>query len=279
MLNQYFKQTQQGGTVSNEKNLLEDLIIESIRQYGFDTQYLPRTYVNEDNLFGEDPLSTFDSAPTLEMYIKNVEGMEGEGDIMGRFGIEMRDQMTLTVARKRFDQFQTEKIMDETGSNILLETSTSLVHDEMQMESGTDENYSISLTRPREHDLIFFPMDNSIYEVKFVEHRDVFYQLGNLYVYDLRVELFDYSHERINTGNSAIDVIETTYSGDMLFFEMLLETGDKVLNEDGVSSIIMENYFTHTADNQANNTTFSSTIISDDIIDFSERNPFGEQDY
>ena len=107
MLNQYFKQTQQGGTVSNEKNLLEDLIIESIRQYGFDTQYLPRTYVNEDNLFGEDPLSTFDSAPTLEMYIKNVEGMEGEGDIMGRFGIEMCDQMTLTVARKLFDQFQT----------------------------------------------------------------------------------------------------------------------------------------------------------------------------
>ena len=88
---------------AREQDLIEDLIIESIKMYGYDCRYLPRTFVKNDPLFGEDPLSRFESAVGIEMYIKNVEGFEGEGDFLSRFGLQIRDQITFTVSRKRFD--------------------------------------------------------------------------------------------------------------------------------------------------------------------------------
>ena len=129
MLNQHFEQTGFGGTGLNEFNLVEDLIVESIKAYGINVQYMPRTAVNMDHLFGEDPLVAFNEAPTIEMYIKNVEGFEGQGDFLSRFGLEIRDSMTLTVARRRFDQFQTEKLMGEQG---FTRSRSNRIHDQRQ---------------------------------------------------------------------------------------------------------------------------------------------------
>lgn len=272
MLNQHFRNTGFGGTNNNEFNLVEDLIVESIKQYGIDVQYMPRTEVDMDHLFGEDPLVAFNSAPTVEMYIKNVEGFEGQGDFLSRFGLEIRDSMTLTVAQRRFNQFQSEKLMGEQGFNMLLETG-----DMFEMETATDEGYTVNLTRPREADLIAFTIDGvtSIWEVKFVEHESVFYQLGRLYVYDLQVELFDYSSERFDTGNAIIDGVEDALSADALFYEILLEDDTKLLKEDG-GSFILENYSLETTDAQADNDKITDKIVMDSIVDWSESDPFSD---
>ena len=168
----------------NEQTLLEDLIIESIKIYGIECYYMPRTLVAEDNIFGEDPLSKFEQAYNVEMYIKSVDGFDGEGDFLSKFNIEIRDEMTLTVSRRRFSQ---------------------------EIE---DSNTTKAAGRPVEGDLIYFPLNNKLFEVKFVEHESIFYQMGSLQTYDLRCELFEYSHERLNTGIATIDEIEDLYSGD-----------------------------------------------------------------
>lgn len=255
---------------ASEQALQEDLIIEAIKMYGHNVEYMPRTLVNEDLLFGEDTLSAFNTAANIEMYIKNVEGLEGEGDLLSRFGLEIRDSVTFTVAKKRFEQFQAEKLLSEVGYNVLLETG-----DDVLLEDAVGDNYALSLGRPFEGDLIYFPLVGKIFEVQFVEHEEIFYSFGRLYIYELRCELFQYSSEAIDTGNTIIDAIETEFSADALSFELLLETGDKVLLEDG-GSIIKEDYRLQTHDLAANNVYYVSQDIADDIIDWSETNPFGE---
>ena len=276
-VNQYFNNFNYGP----EQDLLEDLTIEAIKVHGIDCKYMPRTLVKEDHAFGEDTLSQFNLAADLEMYIKNVEGFEGEGDFLGRFGLEIRDQVTLTVARKRFDQVRVgESVVDEVGYNIQLEsanTSAPANSAMIMLESGTTgvNGYSISSTRPMEGDLIYFPLNGKLFEIKFVEHEELFYQTGRLRSYDLRCELFTYSSEQIDTGNTEIDAIETNYSADLLAWEMLLESGDKLVNEDG-DSIIQEGNRIEATQPQANNEFFG--IEADSILDFSESNPFSEID-
>lgn len=285
--NQYFNNFSYG----REQDLLEDLVIESIKIYGHSMRYLPRTIVNEDPLFGDDTLSTFDDAVELEMYIKNVEGFEGEGDFLSRFNLEIRDQITFTVARKRFDQAKSEKLTTEVGWNILVETADTTVPSRqfldqssetfsIELETATKEGYSITTNRPTEGDLLYFPLTGKLYEIKFVEHEEVFYQMGRLQTFDLRCELFQYSSERIDTGNTEIDFIEDTYSTDILFYELLLESGDKVLNEDG-DSLIQEYRLEDTqptANNEYLQTNEDIMFPGEEIIDFSELNPFSEYD-
>ena len=230
---------------SMEQRLIEDLIIESIKIYGMEIFYMPRTIVNEDLLFSEDTLSTFDDAYPIEMYIKSVDGFEGDGDFLSKFGLEIRDAVTLTVARRRFS----EEIED--------------------IETTKD------IGRPAEGDLIYLPLNGKIFEVKFVEHESIFYQMGSLQVYDLRCELFEYSHEQLNTGIDVIDSIETAYSGDMNFYQLLLEDGGGLKFEDG-SFIINDGYRIEDADNQANNEYYTTQTQTMNFIDWSESNPFGE---
>jgi hypothetical protein len=276
-VNQYFNNFNYGP----EQDLIEDLTIEAIKVHGIDCKYMPRTFVKEDHLFGEDTLSQFNLAANLEMYIKNVEGFEGEGDFLGRFGLEIRDQLTLTVARKRFDQVRAgESIVDEVGYNIQLESANTAAPANSAMimlESGTSgvNGYSISSTRPLEGDLIYFPLNGKLFEIKFVEHEELFYQSGRLQTYDLRCELFVYSSEQLDTGNAEIDAIETRYKVDTLAYEMLLESGDKLVNEGG-DSIILEEFRVETTQASANNEFFQ--IQADGILDFSESNPFSERD-
>jgi hypothetical protein len=165
-------------TNSGEQNLIEDLIIESIRIYGHDVWYIPRTLGAKDELLNEDDLSTFDAAYMVEMYIKNVEGFEGDGDFLSKFGLQIRDSITFTIALRKFNS--------EVG----------LYNEEV---------------RPNEGDLIYFPLNRKIFEVQHVEHEAIFYQMGSLQTYDLRCELFEYSQERFNTGILEIDTLFDRY--------------------------------------------------------------------
>ena len=227
--------------------LIEDLVIESIKIYGIDCYYMPRTLVSEDTIWGEDTLSKFEDAYPLEMYVKNVDGFEGEGDFLSKFGLEIRDEMTLTIAQRRFQ---------EEVDNSVIPT-----------------NDTTGIARPAEGDLIYFPLNGKIFEVKFVEHEAIFYQMGSLQTYDLRCELFEYSHQELNTGITDIDAIETAYSGDMSAYQVLMEDGNRLLLEDG-NTIVQESYRIEDTDNSANNELFQTSSVS--FIDFSESNPFSE---
>ena len=167
--NPYFKD------YTGEQNIVEDLTIEMIKTMGRDMVYIPRTLVNEDKLFGEDTTSKFDDGYEIEMYIQSVDGFEGEGDVLSKFGIQIKDRLELVVSRKRFEE-----------------------------AVGSYEN----ITRPKEGDLIFFPLSNTIFEINFVEHENPFYSLGKLFTYKLSCEVFTYSEEEIDTGYSDIDKVE-----------------------------------------------------------------------
>ena len=163
----------------NEQNLVEDLTIESIRIYGVDTAYLTRSLQAVDDILNEDDLPVFDVVYDMEMYVKSVDGFGGEGDFLSKFGLQIRDQVTFTVANRTFERFATR--LDPTK------------------------------TRPLEGDLIYFPMNNKFFKIMHVEHESIFYQLGALQVYDLKCELFEYSNERFQTGRDEIDTYFDEY--------------------------------------------------------------------
>jgi hypothetical protein len=175
--NLYFSQK-----VKSEQNLYEDIVIESLKMYGQDVYYLPRDLVNEDRILGDDPESSFNSSHVIEMYIENTEGFEGEGDLFTRFGVEIRDEATFVVARKRWEQ--------------------------------TVQRYDNEITsvRPSEGDLIYLPLSKSLFQISHVEHEMPFYQLSNLPVYKLRCQLFEYTGEDLDTGIDTIDDIERRYA-------------------------------------------------------------------
>lgn len=179
--NVYFSQR-----VKSEQNLYEDIIIESLKIYGQDVYYLPRDIVNEDRILGEDVQSRFNSAYKVEMYIENTEGFDGEGDIFAKFGVEIRDTASFVVSRKRW--------------------------------RNTVDRYDndISGERPREGDVIYLPLSNSMFQIMSVEHESPFYQLSNLPTYKLRCELFEYSGEDLDTGVEAIDDVERRYAYEYL---------------------------------------------------------------
>ena len=168
--NVYFSQA-----VKSEQHLYEDLIIESLGIYGQDVYYIPRTLVNRDSILNEDPAGKFDDAYLLEMYIENTEGFEGAGDLYSKFGLEIRDDATFIVSRRRWET-----------------------------RVGTFSDNVVD-PRPQEGDLIFLPMTNSFFEITFVEDESPFYQLSNLPVYKMQCSLFEYSDEDFETGVESID--------------------------------------------------------------------------
>ena len=181
----------------NEQYLLEDIILESISIYGSDFYYIPRSLVAKDEILGEDRLSQFKTAYPIEMYLETVDGFEGQGAFIQKFGLMMEQSATLTVARRRWEQ-----LVGRYGQTQLP-------------------------NRPCEGDLLYFPLTNGLFEIKFVQHQDPFYQLGKLYVYKLQVELFQYASERIDTGLKEIDVFESLKS-----FDVTNTVGSKVYKVD-----------------------------------------------
>lgn len=196
-VNVYFSQ----GT-KNEQFLIEDLIIESLKIYGNEVFYIPRTLVSKDNVLGEDRLSQFKTAFPIEMYFENVDSFSGQGAFIQKFGLMIEQSATLVVARRRWNQF--------VGRY----------------------NVTTLPSRPNEGDLIYFPLSGGLFEIKFVQHQDPFYQLGKLYVYKLQVELFQYSSEFIDTGIAEIDTFETLKT---------FSTNATRNNHGGVNSIILSN--------------------------------------
>ena len=277
----------------NEQHLYEDLAIEAIQIYGHDVFYIPRTLVNKDELFGESALSRFDDAYGIEMWMETQEGYEGEKELISRFGLEIRDETTFVVARRRWDN-----------------------------TVSSDANLIVS-TRPDEGDLIYMPTVKKLFEISFVDHDDPFYQIDNLPVYKLYCRTFEYSSEVLDTGIDVIDAIETKRSTDFLGFEIsgeqasgvtynekiglecgtmyatgegdvILEDGSFLLaeNEEGFAALALEDsdeYYTFvviqeayslaTQDTQSENEWFEERVtgvIGDPVLDFTESNPFGD---
>lgn len=169
----------------NEQYLLEDLIIESISIWGQTFYYVPRQLVAKDEILGEDRLSQFKNAYPIDMYLESVDGFEGQGAFIQKFGMFNEQSATLTVARRTW-----ERVVGKHSGNVLP-------------------------NRPAEGDLLYFPLTEGLFEIKFVEHKDPFYQLRKLYVYKLQVELFQYASEVIDTGIKEIDVFETLKTFDV----------------------------------------------------------------
>ena len=272
----------------NEQFLYEDLVIEAIGIFGHDVYYLPREIVNEDELFGEDPLSRFDEAYGIEMWMETQEGYEGAKELVTRFGLDIQNETSFAVSRRRWDN--------------VVSKSTNL----------------ITSLRPQEGDLIYFPTVKKIWEISFVDHDDPFYQVNNLPVFKLYCRQWEYSGERMDTDIDAIDAIETKYSTDLLEWaisgelpsgstinekvdfewgttyefgvgDIILEDGSYLLmqDEEGFQSLLMED----------SNAYYSFFVIQEEydlakqapqsdnefldtesatILDFSEINPFGE---
>ena len=240
----YFQSGIPGGRRS-EQTLVEDLVIECLKIYGFDTYYIPRVSVNEDEILNEDTVQKYTNAYPIEMYMENVDGFEGEGELLTKFGLEIRSTATLVVARRRW-----EDSIGVTGNTVLP-------------------------NRPAEGDIVYFPLTKSFFEIKKVDATDPFFQVGKLYVYKLQVELMQYSSEVFDTGITEIDAVVEDVGQDLQNWEVLLETGYKLkLEYESPSNLILDSFNTIDIDKNADNEHFDAEAT--DILDFTERNPFGE---
>ena len=211
-----------------------------IQIYGMDVYYIIRTTNNEDLLFEEAAASSFDVAVPIEMYINSYDGFKGDGDLLGKFGLDVADQLNLTVARRRF--------AEDIGS----------IH---------------NLIRPREGDLVYFPLTNGIFEIKFVEHESTFYQTGALQFFQLNLEKFNYNSETFNTGIKAIDNTQQAFSIATENFFILTQDGYNIVTHDNYS-IEQESYSEDDPSLNEQNEEFNT--VANTFIDFSATNPFGE---
>jgi len=267
-----------------EQSLYEDLIIEQLRIYGQDVYYIPRKMAGTDNIFGEDISSSFEDAYLIEMYVDNVDGYEGEKELMSKFGLDIQDDATFTVARRRWEQFI------------------------------SIDNNIIESSRPNEGDLVYWPKGNKLFEITFVDHDDPFYQVHNLPTYKLKCKTFEYASEVIDTGIAELDAIETNNSLDQMQHQLTLEQtvafnqeirlesneglieleaalgNDNIITEDetlsgslilentvegaDASYIVLETYDIATIDENSQNEDFE--LADDDVLDFTESNPFGD---
>ena len=246
-------------THQGEQDLWEDLIIESIKMYGIDTYYIPREVVHYDSLYGADDISKYTKAIPIELYITSVDGFEGDGVFLSKFGLEIRDQVTFTVAKRIFEE-----------------------------EVGQDQQQ----IRPNEGDVIYFPLNDKLFQIKFVNYKPFFYQHGTLQTYDLVCELFEYSSEEFDTGIEAIDEIQTKYSIDIMDYA-LKDEEDYILQTEDENFLVTEKYEvgliggavsddpnipdepTSGADNE--DIQEEQEIL--DVFDWSELDPFSEEPY
>ncbi len=179
-LNPFFLQ----GT-SSEQRLAQDLINEHLKIYGVEITYIPRKFVNRKSIMEEVQSSRFDDNFAIEAYVNSYDGYGGAGDVLTKFGMSLKDEVILTISKERFEDFISPFLA--------------------AADDGTSTSEIEVSTRPREGDLVYFPLGQRLFEIKFVEHEDPFYQLGKNYVYQLKCELFEYEDEVIDTSIDAID--------------------------------------------------------------------------
>ena len=212
-LNPFFLQGSKG-----EQGLVQDLINEQLRMYGIECHYIPRKLVTSSTIMKEVTESRFDQAFPLETYLMNTDGYAGQGDILTKFGVRVTDEATFVISKERFE---------EAVAPFLEQ----------------DDEYTLS-NRPKEGDLIFFPLGKRMFEIKFVEHERPFYQLQKNYVYQLQCELFEYEDEVIDTNVNSIDKVVQT---DGYIARLVLSgvgsvaTANATLNFGAVQQIFVQN--------------------------------------
>ena len=180
MLNPFFLQGSKG-----EQGLVQDLVNEQLRMYGIECHYIPRKLMTSRTIMKEVIESRFDQAFPLEAYLMNIDGYAGSGDVLTKFGIRVTDEATFVISKERFEEAVAPFLEQQ------------------------EDDYELS-NRPKEGDLIFFPLGKRMFEIKFVEHERPFYQLQKNYVYQLQCELFEYEDEVIDTNVNAIDEVVQT---------------------------------------------------------------------
>ena len=227
---------------SQEQLLIEDLVLESIKIYGHDMFYCPRTLIAKDDIYGEDSLSEYNIAYPIDLYIKSYDSYEGDGSFLSKFNLEIRDQVTLTVSVRNF--------MNEIGSLELID-------------------------RPQEGDLIYIPMLDRLLIIKYVNKNAVWYQMGSIQMYDLICEVFEYSSERLRTGIAAIDNIEMERSLDLSIWGFLTSDGYFITDNDGYE-IIQGNYSFETQATDAFEDNTEVQLEGEAILDWSQIDPFSE---
>jgi hypothetical protein len=172
---------------ANEQRLIQELINEQLKIYGVEVTYIPRKFVRKETIIREVTSSKFDDNFALEAYVQNYEGYSGAGDILTKFGMNLKDELTLIISKERFEDFISPFL-----------------------ESMNDDEIVLS-SRPREGDIVYFPLGKRLFEIKFVEHEQPFYQLGKTYVYELKCELFEYEDELggWNNTNTTVEEIDS----------------------------------------------------------------------
>lgn len=238
-VNRYFQKGVPESYSANQK-LVESMIVESIQISGTETYYIPRTLIKIDTVLSEATVSEFADAFNIEMYLENVQGFEGDGGFLSKFGITVSDSCTFVVARKRW--------AEETSRR------------------------ELTLERPCEGDIVFFPLTKSFFEIKKVNGNDPFYQLGKLFIYKLECEMFRYGSEEFNTGNVQID--------DLINGKSLVENRFAIMDEDGTN--LMDELGMPVGEDEsideitpgAQNAVFDNE--GDTVLNFSESNPFGD---
>jgi hypothetical protein len=225
---------------TDEQNLHDGLIQESTEIYGEAMYYLPRRPANFDPMYSEDDQDYFDKTYLSTFYIKNVDGFEGGGNFMSKFGLEIRDQITLAVSNTLF--------MEDVG-------------------------IAEGLTRPREGDCIYFPLADRIFEVVFVNRFTMFYPFGASPSYTITCQLFEYNGEGFRTGIPAVDKVQTRLTENIFDYSLLMEDGAAIQMENG-DYMVVENYDEDNSDPFDQSSEIQS--IADGILDFTETDPFSE---
>jgi hypothetical protein len=229
-----------------EKLIVEDMVAECIKIQGLDVFYLPRKFQKLDPVFGEDVLSKFDVALPIEIYIDSFSGFGGEREILTKFGLQINDQLTIQISRRTF-----KYAVGRYGKN---QTSN----------------------RPTEGDLIYLPMTKQLFEIRFCNNDDPFYQLGQVNVFRVTLETFQYNREEIATGIDEIDIIAELNNIDRIHWALTDETGNRLITEEG-SPIISQNYQSEGTRDFDNTPDFEKQNIDFDVLNFDEDDPFSEK--
>jgi len=229
---------------TNVQNLYDDIINGAMRQYGIDVYYVQRDYVLVNDIYGEDDQSTYTNTTLIAAYVKNVMGFGGDRDFMSKFaGLEIRDQVTFTITRRMFSDAIGELPVPKTGD---------------------------TANRPREGDIIYFPLNKRCYQIKYVDQYSMFFQVGKLYAWDCTCELFEYSSEKFQTGIPGIDRIMKR-SLNILDYALTDGQGNFLQTEDGdylTSDAYVPPHIDPIQDNDDVDTE------ANNYVDWTEENPF-----
>jgi hypothetical protein len=231
-------------SAQNEQRLLEELFRESVEIYGEDFYYLPRKTGDYDAVLREDPTSFFDEAHLLVCYVKSVDGFQGDGNFLSKFGLEIRDQVVLSFSQLGFNE--------DVGSVAGIE-------------------------RPREGDLIFYPRNRRMFQVRFCDQKPFFYTLGTLPAYDVTCEVFEYAGERFETGIRDLDEVYEVHGHDAHDDAVLVEDQDLEVGLEDGSALVDETWETETVNPEQQNDALQD--VSDGLPRFDENDPFQDGEY